>query len=274
MIAPRKPSFQLIALFDLLMIVIFAQYLDVQATSEQVTQSARVETERLKSDLTQLESAREADRVAMQALEAQSNDLAAQLEQQRSAKDQLASELAASRIRADQSQAGLEAASRLLTTWLGKHRAVIEKSLAPIAQQQQTASREELRRILAGSPNAAQRHLLTWGELEKRVDLWQLHLTEDGLVRCTASGRTEQFRADTAARFESELIRVYRGIPEPKAMVLMLLSWGDVDLKTRNVATAALERATQRLREETDRRSRFELGILGFLPDDRVAPLR
>ena len=80
MIAPRKPSFQLIALFDLLMIVIFAQYLDVQATSEQVTQSARVETERLKSDLTQLESAREADRVAMQALEAQSNDLAAQLE--------------------------------------------------------------------------------------------------------------------------------------------------------------------------------------------------
>ena len=258
MIAPRKPSFQLIALFDLLMIVIFAQYLDVQATSEQVTQSARVETERLKSDLTQLESAREADRVAMQALEAQSNDLAAQLEQQRSAKDQLASELAASRIRADQSQAGLEAASRLLTTWLGK----------------QTASREELRRILAGSPNAAQRHVLTWGELEKRVDLWQLHLTEDGLVRCTASGRTEQFRADTAARFESELIRVYRGIPEPKAMVLMLLSWGDVDLKTRNVATAALERATQRLREETDRRSRFELGILGFLPDDRVAPLR
>jgi hypothetical protein len=274
MIAPRKPSFQLIALFDLLMIVIFAQYLDVQATTEQVTQTAQVETEQLKSDLAQLASAREADRVAMQALAAQSNDLVAQLEQQRSLRTQLASDLAASRVRADQSQAGLEAASRLLTTWLGKHRAIIEKSLAPLAQQQQTASREELRRVLAGSPNAAQRHLLTWGELEKRVDLWQLHLTEEGLVRCTVAGRTEEFRADTAARFESELIRLYRGIPEPKAMVLMLLSWGDVDLKTRNVATAALESATQKLRAETDRRSRFELGILGFLPDDRLAPLR
>ncbi len=42
---------------------------------------------------------------------------------------------------------------------------------------------------------------------------------------------------------------------------------GDVDLATRNAATQGLERVAIRLREETDRRSRFDLAVLGFLPD-------
>lgn len=261
MISPRRPSFQLISLFDLLIIVVFAQYLDVQDSSARQAAESDRKVAAVESDL---DAAR--NRVG---------ELAEAVMRSEQALKTVAEELAAAKVRADAAMTGFDSATDLIARWLGAQQRDVLKQLASASEKERAAAANRLATVVAGGGKEAARHVLTWGEMEKRVDLWQLHITEMGVIRFTAPTRSDQFRAETSERFEEEMVRILRTLPDTKPLVLLLLSWDDVDLKTRNQTVRGLEQATQRLRDETDRRSRFELGLLGFLPEssgDKTEP--
>ena len=256
MIVPRRPTFQLIALFDLLIIVVFAQYLDVQDSSaRQAAESDR--------KVAAIESERNVARSRI-------DELTAAVTRSEQSVRTLRDELAAAKGRADAAMTGFDSATDLIARWLGAQQKDVLKQLASASEKERAAAANRLAVVVDGGSREAARHVLTWGEMEKRVDLWQLHILETGVIRFSAPTRSHQFRAETAERFEEEMVRILRTLPDTKPLVLLLLSWEDVDLKTRNQTVRGLERATQRLRDETDRRSRFELGLLGFLPESSV----
>ncbi|HTI52200.1 MAG TPA: hypothetical protein VL475_14655, partial [Planctomycetaceae bacterium] len=142
----------------------------------------------------------------------------------------------------------------------------LEKLLRSRAPDEAERIRKTLKMLAANRTSEAVRHILTLAELEKRCDIWQVHIRDDGVFDFKADDRRGRFRADTSERFASELFKQYKGLPQPKSLVLILLSWGDAELKSRAAATGGLEIAADRMRTDSDRRSRFEYAILGYIP--------
>jgi hypothetical protein len=126
--------------------------------------------------------------------------------------------------------------------------------------------RKQLEQLAAARGADVVRHLLTLTELQKRADIWDLRIGDDNVVQASLPGGTSRFRADFAERFETELFRLYKSAPQPKSLVIILLSWGDADFAVRRAATEGLARGVERMTNDTDRRSRFEYAVLGYLP--------
>lgn len=258
---PRRITFQLVSLFDLLIIVVFAQYLDMgqktkekQSAAEQKLVTLTEQTEmlsRLQQELSRAQRAHDE-------LQAQVKS-AAERGQER--ETQLESDL-------DAARAELLAAGKLLASFIKASQSDLQKAIksgtGPNAEQAQ----QEWARLSQSTGPAAVQHLLTWVELLKRMDLWQMHIAADNSITLRAADRTIKFRATSSERFTSEMLRNYRTLPQPKSLVLILLSWGDAELSTRAAATKGLEQLVERLREETDRRTRFDFAVLGFIPDE------
>jgi hypothetical protein len=248
-IRPRRLTFQLVSLFDLLIIVVFAQYLDLQDRSQQ--EIARAESLARSPDADaqswrrKLDSERqERGRIEAEALRRQA-ELAAELEQSR---DEMARLVA------------------LVADLFNLSGEDLEKVLRARSSAEADEIRQALKRLAAGRSSEAARHVLTLAELEKRCDIWQVHVREDNSCELQLGDRPLRIRADDPERFAAELFRIYKGLPQPKSLVLILVSWGDASLQSRRAAIAGVEIASDRMRADSDRRSRFEYAILGFLP--------
>jgi hypothetical protein len=264
---PRRITLQLVSLFDLLIIVVFAQYLDVGQRSRDAMARGEAEMRELRAEVDSLRETRRTEAESLAAKEAERKTLERDLATLTTARDRLRDRALELERMADDVRDDLRVAGDVLVGVMDRNRDEIETLIRANKAADQTAAKEELDRLAAGRSAAAARHLMTWGELRKRVDLWQIHMGDDGVANFRTTDRTLRFRAKTSTQFEAEMVRGFRELPQQKILVLMLLSWGDVDLATRNAATQGLERVAIRLREETDRRSRFDLAVLGFLPD-------
>jgi hypothetical protein len=245
---PRRLTFQLVSLFDLLIIIVFAQYLGLRdKTHAEVQALAREAEERTGDDALR----RELDQKSLdlEALKAES------------ARTQVESAEELKRSREEMARLG-----GLVAELFDLPADSLEKMLRAHSPAEAERIRKALRELSANRSAQAVRHVLTLAELEKRCDIWQIHIRDDGSYRFTANDQTSRFRADTAERFAAELFKQYQGLPQPKSLVLILLAWGDASLQSRTAAVAGLEIAVERMRSDTDRRSRFEYSLLGYIP--------
>jgi hypothetical protein len=110
------------------------------------------------------------------------------------------------------------------------------------------------------------RHVLTYEELRKRCDIWEIHVTEQGLIEFHAGKHRFEFRAETAEDFERQLYAFYKSLPQPKGLVIILFSYGDAKAVWREAVLAGLPRVTERMRADTNGRSRFEYAVIGYQP--------
>lgn len=241
----RRLTFQLVSLFDLLIIIVFAQYFDLQDK----TRAQIVASEQGGADAIAARRELEKRAADLEALHAESGRR--QLE--------LTEEL--KRSREDVARLGA-----LVAELFDLPEGPLDEMLQARAPRDAEKIRKSLKALAANRSSEAVRHVLTLAELEKRCDIWEIHIREDGGYVFTADDRTARFRADSADRFAAELFKQYKGLPQPKSLVLILLSWGDVALQSRTAAVDGLELAADRMRADSDRRSRFESAILGYIP--------
>jgi len=259
-----KITLQLTPLLDLLLIVIFAQYLEMQ-------EQARLTQQTHQSDLTELQSESELVRSERTRIKQERDTLKSELASAWKELDRQtlqSEELRQSLTRTAQERdavAGLlpelfrlppETANRLLDA--------LADDASPIPPDQIARLKAELQRLAVAQPAEAIQHLLTYDELRKRCDLWEIYLAQNGVAHLTASGKLFRFRAETPEAFERELFDALHLLPQPKALVLILLSHGDVRAETLEAALQGLPRATERMRADQNGRTRFEYGVLGF----------
>ena len=76
----------------------------------------------------------------------------------------------------------------------------------------------------------------------------------------------EGFRARTAEEFADKLYAAYKSLPQPKSLVVIMLSWGDARADVREAALRALPIVTERMRQNAGGFIRFEYAVLGFQP--------
>lgn len=265
----RRLTMQLTPLLDLLLIVIFAQFMDVQereATTVDEAHRAVEQRQRAEAELTELEATHQEaidflTRAAevVKELRSKNRTLSEQNEQLEAEVDQV---IAQQRLLGE-----------LVSELFRLPESVIAQVLTPDGAAGPAATAEERERLEAkfrelSQQNAGRmiRHLLSFEEMRKRCDLWELHIDETGWFTLRAGNEMRGFRADSPEEFANRLYAIYKSLPAPKPLVVIMLSYGDARADVREAAIQGLPQVTDRMREDAGGFIRFEYAVLGFQP--------
>ena len=275
----RRLTFQLTPLLDLLLIVIFAQFLDVRDTTTEREQSTTTQLSAAQEELagtqdqlakilaekTKAEADREFLRKSLQKLkestasqEVEQKSLEESLKRAHEQRDTIAS------LVSDLFDLPDETINELIRT-----RTPENVRLTP---EQVKRLRNEFREFSKQKPGESVRHLLTFEEMRKRCDIWELYINDTGMTVFSGSGQTHTFRAETTEEFATELYERYKTLPQPKSLVIVLLSYGDVKASVYEAAIDGLPIVAERMRTDQSGRSRFEYAVLGFNPTPPIVP--
>lgn len=289
MISRQRLTFQLTPLLDLLLIVIFAQFMDTQETTarieqrseqqvmqaEQTAKTLREEQQTVQKELAELKRSKQQvvldamqaeqnalkmqdqARVSQQLAEKQSRELSEQLEQTREQRD-LVGEMV---------QQLFQLPDALLDPLL---------NAKPDPDSEQTKAeieriKKQLQELAGGKAIDVVKHFLTYDELTKRSDIWELYLTENGIFRLKIGDQSTEFRADSPQAFVDRFYAVYKTVPQPKSLVIILFSYGDARASLRFAATQGLPLVAERMRTDSSGRTRYEYAVMGFTPERPAA---
>lgn len=286
---PRKLTFQLTPLLDLLLIVIFAQYLDVRDKTTRDEQTTAEQTAEMRDDVQRTQ--RQRDRLAGKLAEAIANrrDELHRLEE-RLRRQQAADRAAAKKLRQQRDEI-----SRLLAEMFRLPPAAVKQTLKPLAVANNPRRAEELRKIRErlkklqhSNPHQIVRHVVKYEELLKRCDIWEVHLSKTYNVTVTAGDAKQRFRItareprrtsdDEAARrelqrfvrdlakdCETKLFKFFKGLPQPKSVVIVLVSHDGRDLSTFAAVKQGVQLTADHVSMNTGARVNMVVADLGTL---------
>jgi DNA repair exonuclease SbcCD ATPase subunit len=270
--AGRRLHLQLTPLLDLLLIVIFAQYLDV-------TQQAKRESISAEQQI----SERHAE------LERGYAKLRREVKQQQAAlaaeRERLARNAAASEAKVEQSEQNLDdvvaqqrRAADLIAELFNVPAELVDQALAPRpagapqrSSQDVERLRERFHELASQRGSEVIEHVLSYDELRKRADVWSLRIEKTGEILFEANDIRQAFRAATPAEFSTKLYDRYKTLEQPKGLVIILVSYGDARADVRQSVLNGLPEAVRLMREDRLGRTQFEYAVLGYIPEDASA---
>lgn len=257
MMPARKLTFQLMPLVDLLLIVFFAQYVEMQALM-------REESGRLRAFQRDLTAERDDALHQLISLQEQLTSL----DELQSERDSLSQDL--KRVRAQRDWIGemIVELFRAPESDVAKLLGETPSSPGPTAAEVRQL-RQQWRRLAEDRGEEVVEHLLTFHELRKRCDLWDLYIQDDGQIVLTVNRQRQMLRAEEADAFSTRLFEAYKALPQPKSLVLLLVSYGDARLGVRQAVLDGLPAALERIRADDESRSRYDFAVLGYRPETR-----
>ncbi len=251
MLLPKKLTFQLTPLLDLLLIVIFAQYMEMQQTSakaeKEVSQRAEEKTAEAEDAK---KKAEERERQAAKKLEELEN-------QSDSALSELKKKLSEKSEELDRELASREEVKKLIAKFFAIDKEKLDKLLAADTNRKEQEKQElqKLQKQLAdAAKNEAIKHLLTHDAMRKQVDVWEVFVDEERIVRLKAGQEDRSFRVnmmtyedfnkarerlpnkEKVAFYQQENSKAVKDVanklansintlPAPKSIVVLLVSW-------------------------------------------------
>ncbi|WP_013628543.1 hypothetical protein [Rubinisphaera brasiliensis] len=278
MISAKRLSLQLTPLLDLLLIVIFAQYLEIEQTTKAEQQERAVALAEQQFELQEL---REKLQFTEQVLDATQQFRTEAEQKLTSVSEQRQAELDASvseqellemklRDVTDQRDRIIRAFKKIYAQSSEEIRKLLDK-LAQTAGMPQPVSPERINELAAemaeSEPRDLATFLLAYEEIRKRCDIWELHLDPRGVVHLFDGQTKHSFRAGAPADFERNLFSLYKSLPQSKGLVILLVSYGEVRADLRQNVLLGLPAVTERMREDADGRTRFEYAVIGYLPE-------
>jgi hypothetical protein len=256
MIPVRKLTFQLTPLLDLLLIVIFAQYLEVRTVAREEVARMRAEQDELRGEY---------------------HDAVAQLEnltQRLAGLDELKQERRALSLEVRRMKAQRDLVGEMVVELFRMPESAVDAivkdrtSLGPGPNAAEIGRlKEQIQKIADDRGDEIVEHLMTFNELRKRCDLWELYLQGDGQIVFTTGEKRQILRAEDLDAFAARLFDAYKALPQPKSLVLVLVSYGDARLGVRQAVLDGLPAALERIRIDDEGRSRFDYAVLGYRPE-------
>ena len=267
----RRFTLQLAPLLDLLFIVLFAQYIDLQeATKREIAQATQRSQEAVQAE-------REAARLRTDAL-SQVSELNQRLEQFEIEKRRLQRELELARAETQKEGQAREELEKLAAkdrTAIGQLvQNVLRINQDSILEAIQGAPAPDRQRLRASfeemntkSAAAVIHHLRSTEELKKRADLWEVYIDDNNSVRVTLVGEVmaENLQVQSPDQLANTIAEVARQRGEPKSLVIILLSWSNADRRTRDLARQALDDVVTVLKADWPGK-RIEVAPLGYTP--------
>lgn len=256
-LASRKMTFQLTPLLDLLLIVIFAQYMDVRETQSSTRSAFDQQLAAARAEAS--ESAADARRVrnALDDLELRAEDQLTQLE------DALETAVKQQEEIGDVLTELFQVPDELVDEVLAARQA----SRQPLSAAELKRLRQQIAEITRKRGREIVKHLITYDELLKRCDVWEIYVKTNGVVVLTAGDESFEFRVQNQQDFIRKVDSRVRSLPEPKGLVIILFSHGDARLGVLDSILNGLPNLTDRLQQASNGRTRYEYAVLGFSPE-------
>jgi len=260
--ASRRVRFQLTPLMDLLLIIVFAQFLDVRETAQQ--QTIKLQNER--EELT-LQIARERSELLgiRQAVRQRQAELERQRDQARAARDEAIEQ---SRVRSSDVQVAMD----MITEYFKIDESAITRPPGADDEAEKDPVEEAIRRaseLADSSPDAVIRFLIGHAELLKRAEIWTVHADETKRIQIQAGQQEASFRLESKTQSDrtdevaDRMFAAYKQFPQPKGLVILLVSFDPQSVAgVYQPLIDAIPSTLERLRADTSQ-SRFEYTVLG-----------
>jgi len=268
----RRMMLQLTSLVDLLFIVMFLQYMELQdASAQQVAaESARAklaETARL--DATRLKESALANTEDMnrrlQVLESENKSLQDKLTD---ANTRLAVTQVEQQAEEKRAAADMRAIGAAVKDMIGIPPDALLAAIGPAPDAERVKLRERFDELRGKSPGQLVQHLRETSELKKYSEVWEVHIASDNSVSLKigpAERQTnERLFVRSADEFANRVVAAAKDHGEPKSLVIVCLTWADADLRTREQVVNGLKFAVTALKPEWGGTKRIELARLGY----------
>ena len=243
MISRRRLTLHITPILDMLLIVLFMQFLDIKE------RAAGLETQAAASvaSVTDMESQLQ----AAQAVVAES-------------------QLEVDRVR-EQQGAIARTLGEVFRLTPEETRNFIKEMRAPTLNGPSPAAEAQLKQLASGSPEPILQHLLTYDEIRKRCDVWELFIDGQNVAHLDSGDRERELRVNLnqaedadIERFSVELETAYRSLPQPKHLVILMLTYDrDARLTVTEGISAALPKIVDRLTGASTGLTRFEYADMG-----------
>lgn len=245
MVPRRRLSLQLTPLLDLLLIVIFAQYMEVQ----QNTVSMEENFARRERELVEFRELLIDRQEQMQ--EERSKWLATQRRQVETVGDALAEAL------------------NLPGQLVRELTRLREEGEATDVQRLRRAA-QRVRKLMEARGEEFVQMVLRVDEMQKHVSLWELHLQANGRVLLSDGQQTAVVAFETREEFLDRVVAATKSFSEPKTLVLLLLSYGDTQAGFRSLAEGGMTELAAQLRHDSGGIRWYDYSLLGYRPEGPI----
>ncbi len=273
MISRRRMVFQLTALLDLLLVVLFAQYMETDEAARRSMRSESMRRQRAES------GQRTTEQLKQTALMDRAK-LADQIEKLAAENQRLTTSLNSAQARIGAAEAGRVDTEKRSTEQLAeigeifRQRLKIDSNtfnayLGSASPAERASLLQEMQKLQSGRSASIVQYLRATAEFKKMCNLWEVHVFSDNTVRIEFDGqdRTGRFRVSGASDMANRVIDAAKENGEPRSLVVVLLTWSDADRKTRDEVTTGLQDAITVLRTSWGSSKRLELAKLGYTPE-------
>lgn len=257
MLSRRRLTLQITPLLDLLLIVMFSQYIENRhrtvAAQEEVAEQRRVlETERVQLDeqLTQRRS-----------------ELEQEFSERRQKTDslrQLYDERFKSIIDQHHQIGSLIAETLNLPGAAVAEILKLRTSNSPDDAARLTAATERLQELMTARGEDVFRFYVKVDEMQKHVSIWEIHLQDNAQALISDGQQSFTIDVSTEADFAGRFFESSKAFTEPKTLVIVLLSWGDAQAGSRQHATDAMTAFMEQLRRDAAGTRWYDFSIVGY----------
>lgn len=255
----RRMTFQLTPLLDLLMIVIFAQFMEVQQQAE----SAQGELQQQKQQLVQQFDDSKAE------LERQRADLQREISMQSTTlkeRREQYSEQFKSILRQHQ-QAGQTLADTFdLPTTVMEEVLRLQTDDSPTDAKNLQRAAERLKDLLPERGDELLRFMLRYDEMQKHVSVWELHLQDNGQASFSDGGPFQTVSFGTQEEFVARAFQTSKSFADPKSLVIILLTYGDTQAGRLSQVVNGMPQLVGQLRSDAGNIRWFDFSLMGFRP--------
>lgn len=265
LIRSRSIRFQLTSLMDLLLIIVFAQYLEFHRS----TDASKIQTEQ--------EIAVTRDSFE-KAFEEQSDELSRLREQIILENRQLRKQRDEALAQVDQTRRQQAFTEALVQELLQVDPELIDRDLSPAtAAETMQSVRQRAESIRDADSTRLLRFLAGYDELLKRAEVWTLHVSDRGDTEMQpgqAASNAQRFRLEAATQlaradeFIAQMRAAYSQIPQPKGLVVILVSFSPrATAGNYQPVLDAMPNVIEWLNNDSGGRTRFEYAVIGAITD-------
>lgn len=266
---PRRLTFQLTPLLDLLLIVIFAQYMEVQQKAESaqaaLTDQKQQLDEHFQTRLTRLEAEFDSKR---QALETDLQSERNLLETRR----QRYSEHYESLLKQHQQAGAALAEAFNLPGTVVEQILKLSNENGPDRTAALEQAAQQLKQTLESRGNEMLDFVLRYDEMQKHVSVWELYIQDNGQALFSDGQLTTLISFASTEEFVARAFEASKSFTEPKPLVIVLLSWGSPHAVQRQRATDGMPPMMEQLRRDSGNTRWFDFSLLGYHASGPIFP--
>lgn len=257
MMLKRRLALQLTPLLDLLLIVMFSQYIENRQRSV-VIQDVLTARERALDARQAVEEA---------AFEARRQELLKEVTDRKAAFTELGKtydEKFRSIVTQHHQIGSILAESLNLPGNVMAEILKLRTAGAPDDAQQLQGASERLQKLMQARGEEIFRFMLQVDEMQKHVTIWEIHVQENGQALITDSQQSFLSDFSSDADLAARLFESSKSFSEPKMLVVVLLTWGDAQAAARRRATDAMPILMEQLRRDASGTRWYDFSIIGY----------